>query len=107
MGRADEQYSNIVAQIYGMIFLATPHRGSSFARSLNYVLSFSPSGTSSKQYISELEKNSSSLQDINEQFRSVNGNLALVSFYESLKTHLAPGVKKIVKASLWMVNAQG
>ena len=56
-------------------------------------------GTSSKLYISELERNSSSLQDINEQFRTVYGNLALVSFYESFKTQLAPGVKKIVKLS--------
>lgn len=56
----------------------------------------SPAGTSSKHFIADLEKNSSSLQDINEQFRFLYGNVALVSFYETQKTSLAPGVKKFV-----------
>ena len=37
-------------------------------------------------YITDLEHNSTSLQEINELFRTLCGDLTLVSFYESLKT---------------------
>lgn len=37
-------------------------------------------------YITDLELNSTSLQEINELFRNICADLTLVSFYESLKT---------------------
>ena len=82
-----------------MLFLATPHRGSANAEFLNNVLRTTP-GLSAKTYISELEKTSTSLQDINEQFRTVCGNIKLVSFYENQKTAIGFGVKKMVRDSL-------
>ena len=81
-----------------MVFLATPHRGSAFAAILNNILKASPGG-SAKNYVAELERQSGSLQDINEQFRNICGTLELVSFHETLRTHVGAGIKKMVSAS--------
>lgn len=78
-----------------MLFLSTPHKGSNYARTLNSILNAAPT-TEQKIYVSELELNSTSLQDINEQFRTMCGDLILVSFYESLKTNIGPGLKRFV-----------
>ncbi|PGH00305.1 hypothetical protein AJ79_08236 [Helicocarpus griseus UAMH5409] len=95
LGKTDEQYLNIVSQIFGIVFLGTPHRGSSFAPMLNNILRTAPT-TGTKIYVNELEKGSTSINDINEQFRNVCGDLNLVSFYETLRTTLAPGVKATI-----------
>jgi len=87
----------MIARVSAMVFLATPHKGSGYAQILNSILRTSP-GVTAKAYVAELEKNSSSLQDVNEQFRNVCGDLALVSFYETLKTSLGAGVKRMVGA---------
>lgn len=42
----------------------------------------------SKPYISEINKNSLSLQKLNEQFRHIAPRLDIVSFYETLPTPL-------------------
>jgi len=44
--------------------------------------------TNAKVYVAELEADSPTLQDINEQFRLVCKPLRLVSFYETLKTQV-------------------
>ena len=80
-----------------MAFLATPHRGSNYAYVLNQILATLPFPVSQKEYISQLEAKSSTLQDINDQFRTVCGELVLVSFYETEKTSLLKGVKKMVR----------
>lgn len=77
----------MVAQIKAIVFLATPHRGSDYAQTLQNVLKVTP-GLSGKHYVAELEKNSGTLQDINEQFRTVCSDLTLVSFHESQKTSI-------------------
>ncbi|KAJ8067156.1 hypothetical protein OCU04_004525 [Sclerotinia nivalis] len=97
IGKSDQQYADIIAKVFAMVFLATPHKGSGSAQTLNNIMRAVP-GFSTKGYVAELENNSSSLQDINEQFRNICGELELVSFYETLKTSL-PGTKKIV--SIW------
>jgi hypothetical protein len=51
---------------------------------------------SAKVFVGELEKGSTALDDINEQFRHLCGDLQLISFHETLKTVLAPGVKTMV-----------
>ena len=78
-----------------MLFLSTPHKGSNYAKILNNILNAAPT-TNQKIYVSELELNSTTLQDINEQFRTRCGELTLVSFYESLKTNIGPGVRRFV-----------
>ena len=80
-----------------MVFLAAPHRGSAFAAMLNNILKASPGG-SAKNYVADLEKQSGSLQDINEQFRNICGNLRLISFHETIRTNLGAGIKKMVIA---------
>lgn len=95
IGKSDQQYASMVSQIQAMVFLGTPHRGSADAEFLNHILRITP-GFSSGIYVSELEKTSTTLQDINEQFRTACGDLRLVSLYETQKTHLGLGVKKLV-----------
>ncbi|KAL8881152.1 MAG: hypothetical protein Q9198_001587 [Flavoplaca austrocitrina] len=95
LARSDEKYSKIVSQVHGMLFLSTPHKGSNYAHTLNNILNAAPS-SALKIYVSELELNSTSLQDINELFRTMCGDLTLVSFYESLKTNIGPGIKRFI-----------
>ncbi|KAF8858537.1 hypothetical protein BDZ45DRAFT_714474 [Acephala macrosclerotiorum] len=95
IGKHDDQYAPIISQIHAMLFLATPHRGSSYADYMNNVLSTTP-GFAAKIYVSELEKASTSLQDINEQFRTVCDDIKLVSLYENQKTNIGLGIKKMI-----------
>jgi hypothetical protein len=85
----------MMSQTYGIVFLGTPHRGSGFANTLNNILRASPTA-GTKIYINELEKGSGTLEDINEQFKNICGDLRLVSFYETLKTTVTPGLKFMV-----------
>ncbi|KAK4214235.1 hypothetical protein QBC37DRAFT_440338 [Rhypophila decipiens] len=71
LGKSDEQFDSIISHIHAMVFLATPHRGSAYADFLNNVLRSTPM-LSGKTYVAELEKTSTSLQDINEQFRTMS-----------------------------------
>ena len=89
-----------------MVFLATPHKGANSAKLLNTLLSTYPL-SSSKIYISELEKNSGLLQDINDQFRTVCEGLKLVSFYETRKTHMKVGGNRIVSFYLFIYRRVG
>ncbi|KAL2022191.1 hypothetical protein VTK56DRAFT_6020 [Thermocarpiscus australiensis] len=95
LGKYDEHYADMISHVHGIIFLSTPHRGSSHANSLNNLLSVMV-GTSNKVYVAELDSNSTSIEDINEQFRSASGPLRLVSMYETLPTRVSPGIKKLI-----------
>lgn len=97
LGRQDPICSKVFEQVRGIVFLATPHGGASDAKLLNSILEASPFSTSRKEYIAQLEPTSHMLQDINDQFSRICGELALVSFYETLRTVFARGVKKIVR----------
>lgn len=83
-----------------MLFLATPHKGSQYAEILNNILRATLHG-SAKVFVADLAQNSSALQEINEQFRHICGELELISFHETKKTNLGAGFKKLVsKATL-------
>ncbi|KAL8698547.1 MAG: hypothetical protein Q9224_001802 [Gallowayella concinna] len=69
VGKHDPEFSDIVSQVYGIVFLATPHRGSQYAKVLNNILSTAPMGAPPKAYVASLDSQSEALQDINEQFR--------------------------------------
>ena len=86
LGKHDDQYAHIISKTYGIMFLATPHRGAHYAKILNNILSTAPFGAPPKAYIDDLDTYSRALQDINEQFRTSCGDLSLVSFFETLKT---------------------
>lgn len=68
-----------------IVFLATPHRGSDSAPVLNSILKLSLSHAP-RQYVEELQRNSGTLQYINEEFCQVADELDLYSFYETIKT---------------------
>lgn len=99
LGRQDFEYADIISRVHGVAFLATPHRGAQYAKTLNNILSAAPFGASAKAYVAELDIHSGTLQDINEQFRTVCGELALVSFFETLKTNF--GLTKILVRCSW------
>lgn len=84
-GQNDPEYESLIKAIAAVTFLATPHRGTNLAELLNRILR-STLFTSSKHYISELGKNSFTLQKLNEQFRHIAPRLDIVSFYETRPT---------------------
>jgi hypothetical protein len=90
-GQNDSQYESIIKAVTAIIFLATPHRGTNLAKILDRILR-STILTNSKQYVSELAKNSFTLQKLNEQFRHVAPRLDIVSFYETQATSI--GLKR-------------
>lgn len=86
-GQNDPEYEAIIKAISAITFLATPHRGTHLAVTLNRILQ-STMITNPKQYISELAKNSLTLQRLNEQFRHIAPRLDIVSFYETQPTSI-------------------
>ena len=90
-GQNDPEYESIIKAISAITFLATPHRGTNLAELLDRILR-STIVSSSKHYISELAKNSFTLQKLNEQFRHIAPRLDIVSFYETQSTSI--GLRK-------------
>ncbi|KAI2784618.1 hypothetical protein F4815DRAFT_453629 [Daldinia loculata] len=84
-GQNDPEYQSIIKAISAIIFLATPHRGTYLAETLNRILQTTII-TNSKPYISDLVNNSFTLQRLNEQFRHIAPRLDIVSFYETQPT---------------------
>ncbi|KAK7962794.1 WD domain- G-beta repeat containing protein [Apiospora aurea] len=95
LGKTDSQYTDMITRICAIVFLATPHKGSQLAQTLNNILKAAPGG-GSKAFVADLEKNSGALQDINEHFRHICGDLELVSFYETMKTSIGGGIKRLI-----------
>ncbi|CAG9990630.1 unnamed protein product [Clonostachys byssicola] len=88
LGIHDETYKAIVESISAVVFLATPHRGTHLAETLSHILS--ATFQSSKSFISDLNKGSFAIEDINEQFRHFAPKLSIWSFYETLATSIGP-----------------
>jgi len=99
LARQDPAYQDLARRFYGIIFLATPHRGSDSAQQLSNVLRASiPHGA--KPYLVDLERGSGALQAINDDFRHYSDSLQLRSFYETVKTTIGMNSVLIVdKAS--------
>jgi hypothetical protein len=94
-GQNDPEYEAIIKAITSIIFLATPHRGTRLAQTLNRILD-SVMLTNSKQYVADLSKNSLNLQKLNEQFRHIAPRLDIVSFYETLSTPIGLKSTRVV-----------
>ncbi|KAK0721186.1 hypothetical protein B0T21DRAFT_48645 [Apiosordaria backusii] len=94
LGKNHDEYSGLMSKVHGIMFLSTPHRGSSHAATLNSMLSVI--GSSPKVYVAELNPSSTSIEDINEQFRGICGSWQLVSLYETQQTRLSPGLKRMI-----------
>ncbi|KAJ8066163.1 hypothetical protein OCU04_005253 [Sclerotinia nivalis] len=90
----DPAMHDLVERVDTMYFLATPHRGSNLAKTLNNILRVS-FGT--KHFTTDLEMNSSMIGSINRSFRHYPENLHIWSFYENQETN-APFCKaKVVE----------
>lgn len=100
-GMQDPQFTELVSRIHGIMFLATPHRGSQLASTLNNILASTPLGPPPKAYVNDLQLQSNTLQEINEQFRHHCGDLELVSFFETNKTSF--GVMKSIVSILHLI----
>ncbi|KAI0156467.1 hypothetical protein GGR57DRAFT_82780 [Xylariaceae sp. FL1272] len=88
LGCHDPQYQDIVKTVCSIVFLATPHRGSGLAEILNRFLQIST--VSPKQYVTDLQKNSTRIRDINDQFRLHAPRMQIVSFFETMQTAVGP-----------------
>ena len=87
MARQDVSNPEIGQRIRCLFFLATPHRGSDFAALLNNILR-ATGVLSARPYVADLERNSASAQKINRDFEMYAQDVALWSFFETLKTSL-------------------
>ncbi|KAK7959701.1 uncharacterized protein PG986_004555 [Apiospora aurea] len=83
------------SRIQSIFFLATPHRGSDYAATLNKILTVSGI-LSSRDYIRDLTSGSTSAQLINEDFGRCAHQLHIYSFYETLRTSLGVSTCLIV-----------
>ena len=91
-GQNDPEYEKIIKAISAITFLATPHRGTNLADTLDRI-SRATFAMDSKHYISELARNSFTLQKLNEQFRHIAPKIDIVSFYETQSTSI--GLKRV------------
>lgn len=87
LARQNEQYLDIANRIQSMFFLATPHRGSDSATLLNNILRATPF-RNSKQYVTDIARNSTALSVINDEFRLLGDEVHIWSFYETMKSRV-------------------
>jgi len=92
LGIHDENYKHVIQSVSAIVFLSTPHRGTHLAKVLNRLLAVS--FQSSKNFISDLNKSSPTIEEINEQFRHLAPKLTIWSFYETRPTSIGP--KKVM-----------
>ncbi|KAF2395490.1 hypothetical protein EJ06DRAFT_534947, partial [Trichodelitschia bisporula] len=85
--QSNPKYLRIGSSVNAMIFLSTPHIGSDAAPLLGKLISVSVV-LSDTQFRHSLERNSETLETINEGFRHHTGKLFLASFWETLETPL-------------------
>ncbi|KAL2193291.1 hypothetical protein P885DRAFT_45622 [Corynascus similis CBS 632.67] len=89
-GHLNEEFTGIVSMIKAVLFLATPHRGTDLADTLNKLLSSSVFGHSPKEYVTELARRSPTIDELNDSFRHHASKLQIFSFYETLTTTTGP-----------------
>lgn len=89
-GHLNEQYQKVTSSIKAVLFLATPHRGTDLAETLSRILTSSIFGHSTKEYIRELTRESTTIDELNDTFRHHAAKLQVFSFYETLTTPIGP-----------------
>lgn len=82
-----EIYGTIAHSTVGVVFLATPHRGSSFAAPAEFasmVLRAAQLGTgTNKKLVASLRKNAELLWDVSSQFVDRASGIHIKTFYET------------------------
>ncbi|KAH7370025.1 hypothetical protein BKA65DRAFT_487549 [Rhexocercosporidium sp. MPI-PUGE-AT-0058] len=94
LSRENPVYNNVGARIHSIYFLATPHRGSDLAQTLNKILKAMPSGP--KPFVGSLARGSEAITVISDQFRHVSIGISIHSFIESIPTNWGFGSGLIV-----------
>ena len=94
----DPSLKHLTTKICGIIFLGTPHRGSSQAKKLSRMLSLTGIGVSEKVYIHDITINSGLLQMLNDDFRHLAPRIQLFSFYEQNPTGI--GMIELVSVAM-------
>lgn len=91
--RMDPTMKDLAGRVHSIYFLGTPHRGSDLAKTLSNILkiSYGP-----KSFVTALERNSESIESINESFRHFADDLQLRSFYETVPLNLVFLTKEII-----------
>ncbi|KAI1741935.1 hypothetical protein F4680DRAFT_446481 [Xylaria scruposa] len=89
-GLLNDEFRDIISMIKSVLFLATPHRGTDLAETLNKILTSSIFGHSPKDYVMELARKSPTIDELNESFRHHASKLHIFSFYETLSTSIGP-----------------
>jgi WD40 repeat protein len=87
IARRDPSFADLAKRMEAMIFLATPHRGSNLAKTLNDILRVS-GVLAPRAYISNLDSQNEILSQLNDAFRHYAADVSLYSFYESRPTKL-------------------
>jgi hypothetical protein len=104
LSRENPKYNDIGVRIQSIYFLATPHRGSDLAQTLNNMLKAIPTG--SKPFVGSLERGSETINLLNDQFRHVCKGIAIHSFTESLPTNWGTGSGLVVDKQSASLGAQ-
>jgi hypothetical protein len=81
VAKEDPIFKDIGSRIHSIYFLATPHRGSDLASTLNNILRATLAGT--RNFVTNLERGSEAIQVLNDQFRLHYKGIHLHSFVEA------------------------
>ncbi|KAF2404829.1 hypothetical protein EJ06DRAFT_35 [Trichodelitschia bisporula] len=88
------RFRQIGTAVRSMIFLSTPHTGADSGSSLKNLMSVS-FFISEKQFVNSLQRNSETLETINQDFRHFMHKLFIASFYETRETPIFPHLDRI------------
>lgn len=92
LGQHDQTFQDVIQSVSAFVFLSTPHRGARLAEVLNRVISVTFQAP--KSFVSDINKGSPALEELNERFRHTAPKLPIWSFYETLATSIGP--KKLI-----------
>lgn len=85
LAKEDPIYEGLTKRFHTIFFLATPHRGSDWAKVLNKILR---TAYSSRAYVADLDGRSKAIKSINEDFHKDITAIGLWSFYETQKSRM-------------------
>jgi hypothetical protein len=89
LSRQSEQYSHLGANLHGVLFLATPHRGSLLAVTASRVLRVM--SRKSNPFLRDLVPGSQAIEFMKEHFLHYSESFQMYSFYETRPTSLPGG----------------
>ncbi|KAF3481565.1 peptidase C14 [Arthroderma uncinatum] len=104
----DDRYADINTAAGGLIFMGTPHEGSSQASllgTIQNIASFATMGQNKTALTQELQTYSATTMSINKSFmRNASRSREIVCFHETLPTRLPQGERMIVEPGSAVIN---